>query len=419
MFIGGKSCVELAERYGTPVYVMDEGRLRENYRRLKSAFSGRLRKFRIHYAMKANSNLSVLGILRQEGAGVDCASLEEAKIALMAGYSAKDIMLTASYIDESDLREAIRMGLLVNIDDSSALDSIPRGKIPRALCFRINPGFGKAVFPSLTLGGSDSKFGMDGQAMVACLRTAHEMGVQSFGIHMMAGSGSLDAVYFGQVTERMLEIAVAVADAAGVSFDFIDVGGGFGVPYRTSERPLDVELVAEEVCGALRKTFGNGREPTLLIEPGRYLVCDSGILLSRVRAIKQGRIPFIGIDAGMNTLLRPALYGAHHEVLLANRLEKKTAAANVCGTVCENTDIMARERVLPRMAPGDLVAILNAGAYGFCMSSHYNGKPRPPEVLVARGKSELVREGESIRDVVGRQKVPARLKPRRVRGPRS
>lgn len=410
LHIGGVSCVELAECYGTPLYVTDEDRIRENYRRLHRAFSTRWSRVRIHYAIKANNNLSVLRILQQEGAGVDCSCLEEVQLAQMAGFSIEDMLLTACYIDLADFKKALELGVLVNLDDPSVLSALSPNEVPNRICVRINPGFGKAAFPSLVLGGEGSKFGMSEEAALAAIEKAKALGVNEFGLHMMAGSCVLDPAYFGQVTRRLLDIADRIADKVGIEFEFIDVGGGFGVPYAPSEKPLDIDRTAEEICVALREHFGSTSSgPRLLVEPGRYLVCDSTILLSRVRAVKAGPVPFVGIDAGMNTLLRPALYGAYHEIVLANRLESRMRTTNVCGTVCENTDIIARNRTLPFMVPGDLVAILNAGAYGFSMSSQYNTRPRAAEVLVKDGGHELVRERETLEDLVGRQRVPRRL----------
>lgn len=410
LHIGGVSCVELAESYGTPLYVMDERRIRENYRRMHAAFLRRWPNFRIFYAVKANSNLSVLRILRQEGAGADCSCLEEVSLAELAGFRREDILLTANYIDLADLKAAFAMGLSVNLDDPTLLEKAEFEHVPKRISMRINPGYGKGAFPGLVLAGRESKFGMSEELATKAYDRAKAMGFERFGIHMMAGSCVLDPGYFEEVARRLLDISCRIADKVGIEFEVVNVGGGFGVPYHPSEIPLDIELTAERITGVFKECFGLSRNgPKLAVEPGRYLVCDAGVLLARVRAVKRGEVPFIGVDAGMNTLLRPALYGAYHEVLLANRREEHTSVANLCGTICENTDILAKGRELPQMAPGDIVAILNAGSYGFSMSSQYNSRPRAAEALVNNGMHELIRERETLADIIGRQHVPRRL----------
>ena len=410
LHIGGVSCVRFAEIYGTPLYVTDEDRIRCNYRRFYESFSSRWDDVRIYYAVKANSNLSVLRVLRQEGAGVDCSCIEEVQLASISGFRTDDMMLTANYLDADTLRTAFGMGLLVNLDDPSVLYGLSSEEAPREICLRINPGFGMGAFPTLVLAGKESKFGMAEETALKAYECAKALGVEKFGIHMMAGSCVLDPGYFGDITRRLLDIADRISQRVGIDFDFIDVGGGFGVPYRPSEKPLDIDLTADSIVEALREHYESGsKAPRLVLEPGRYLVCDSTVLLSRVLARKETEPPFVGIDAGMNSLLRPALYGAHHEILLSDRHETRMERVNVCGTICENTDIMAKDREMPMMKPGDVVAILNAGAYGFSMSSQYNTRPRPAEVLLKDGEHQIVREREVLADVIGRQHIPRRL----------
>ncbi len=409
--IGGVSCVELAESYGTPLYVTDEGRLRDNYRRIRKAFADRWPDVRIHYATKANGNLSVLNTLRQEGASADCSGVQEAKLALMAGFRPEDILLTASYIDAADLREALAMRVRVNLDDASALDFLSQSEAPEFISMRVNPGVGKGHHEGVVTAGKESKFGMDSDEAVMAYERAKALGVKEFGIHMMAGSGSLEAFYFRDIARRLLDIAERISSKVGIEFSFVDIGGGFGIPYRPEESPLDIDLTARLITDEMKASFGgSSRQPTLALEPGRYLVGDTTVLLARVRSVKRGERTFVGIDAGMNTLLRPALYGSYHEVVLANRDERETEGVNFCGTICENTDILAKNRLMPRMRAGDLVAIMNAGAYGFSMSSQYNANPRPAEALVRDGAHALTREREALSDVVGRQHVPSRLK---------
>lgn len=236
---------------------------------------------------------------------------------------------------------------------------------------------------------------------------------------MMTGSCILDENYFAAAAEKLLAIAGAIRKKIGIKFEFIDIGGGLGIPYRLNEKILDVEkavklTVKVFAAGVAKFDLGN---PKLLLEPGRFLVGDAGVLLTRIQTIKpktprqaRGKA-FVGVDAGMQTLLRPALYGAWHEILFAGNLNAKAVKkVSIVGPICENTDQLARDRLLPKLAEGDLLAILDTGAYGFGMSSNYNTRARPAEVLVSGGKAEIIREREGLKEIIGRQRVPNRLK---------
>jgi diaminopimelate decarboxylase len=227
----------------------------------------------------------------------------------------------------------------------------------------------------------------------------------------MAGSSVLNTEYFGQVTDRLFQIADSISKSAKIEFDFVNIGGGFGVPYKPGEKDLDISRVASEVTGRFKERFeGCSSPPYLYAEPGRYFVCDSTVLLSRVHSVKRTGKKFVGIDAGMNTLLRPALYGAYHQTFVVGKLNsRKKEKVNIVGQVCENTDVLATDREMPVIERGDLIAILNAGAYGFSMSSNYNTRPRAAEVLVNRGQDYLIRDREDITDIVERQIIPGRL----------
>ena len=411
LFLGKADLWGLAERHGTPLYVTDEGRIRENYRHFTTAFSRHWKRFRTHYAVKANNNLAILNILRQEGAGADCSCVPELQLACMAKFDVDDILYSGIYNSAEELKFASQLGVTINLDDLGLLDKLARIGVPDRICFRINPGFGKAEFDKILCAGPDSKFGIEEPLAKKAYINAKRLGVKRFGVHMMPGSSVLDERYFGKVTERLLQICRSVSKAADIEFDFINIGGGFGVPYRQGEKDLDLERVAKSVSEKMKETFEEADEaPYLFAEPGRYLVADSTVLLARVHAIKRGRKKFVGVDAGMNTLLRPALYGAHHEILVVNKLlARKKEKVTVVGPICENGDMLAKDRSLPVMDEGDLVAFLNAGAYGYSMSSNYNTRPRPAEVLVNKGEDFLIREREGIADILDRQRIPGRL----------
>ncbi|MFQ6107696.1 MAG: diaminopimelate decarboxylase [Thermoplasmata archaeon] len=412
LYIDGCSSVELVKRYGTPLYVMAENGIRNNYRRLHRAFSKHVKKFKIYYAVKANSNLSVLSILRQEGSRVDCSCVEEMELTERAGFGPGDLLFTGNYTGDSDLRKAIEKGILINLDDISIAERLFKIGTPSTISFRINPGMGEGKFKVLVFGGSETKFGIEEKTALRAYELAKLHGVKRFGIHMMAGSCILNEEYFRVVTERLLAIAQNIAKTLKIEFEFINTGGGFGIPYKPGEREINVEKAAKAMSDVFKLYVEEGSigDPYTYIEPGRYIVGNAGIILARVQAIKRGCKEYVGIDAGMNTLLRPALYGAYHHMYLANRLDSEaTKRVSICGQVCENTDILAKDREFPDVRLGDIVAIHNAGAYGYTMSSQYNTRPKPAEVLANNGESELIRERETTSDMTRGQKVPKRL----------
>lgn len=412
LYLGGVNLIDIADRYGTPVYVTDEQRIRDNYRRLRSAFAKRWKKFKLFYAVKANNNISILKILRQEGAGADCSCISELQLASFANFKVEDILYTGNYNSDEELRFAAQMGVAINLDDIGLIDKLAKFGMPETICFRINPGFGKGGHDSLVFAGKDVKFGMPEDVAKKAYAKAKRLGARRFGIHMMAGSSVLDSDYFGQVTDRLFKIGRSIAKSARINFDFINIGGGFGVPYRPGEKDLDINKVASDVTERFKEEFEDSENPPYLYaEPGRYLVCDSTVLLTRVHHVKMaGRRKYVGIDAGMNTLLRPALYGAYHQMLVVNRLNERTKErVNIVGQICENTDFLARDRPMPVIQEGDVIAILNAGAYGYAMSSNYNTRPRAAEVLVYDRQDFLIREREDITDILDRQRVPGRL----------
>jgi diaminopimelate decarboxylase len=411
--IGGRTAVDLASSYGTPVYVTDEQRIRTNCRRLKAAFEKNYRKFRLNYAVKANNNLAIMSIARQEGAGADCSCAEELVLASLAGFESSEMLYSGNYNSDHELSEGIRSGAAVNLDDFALLPRLLKQGVPEVLSFRVNPGIGGGLYPGLVFGGENTKFGVPESEVVHAYTQAKAVGIKRFGIHMMSGSNVLNADYFESVTRKLFEIVESVSKNVGVPFEFVDIGGGFGVPYKPDEPPLDIEAVGSRVGAMFTQYVDRGviGQPYLMIEPGRFIVSDSTVLLGRVHHIKNsGKRTYVGTDIGMNTLLRPALYGAYHHIYVANRpLAKSDTTVTLTGQVCENTDVLAKDRILPRIELGDTIVVANAGAYGYSMSSQYNSRPRPAEVLVNDGRAEIIRERETVTDLLHKQMVPMRL----------
>lgn len=393
---------QLAEKYGTPLYVTSESRIRENYRRLYTAFSGCFDKFSIKYAVKANSNPRIISILASEGSGADVSNLNELNLAKMNGISTSSMLASPNNLDREELLSISAEQTAVNFDDVGQLEWIS-DSLPPVISFRVNPGVGKGEFPGTVTAGPEAKFGIPEDHILEAYSKAKEHGGRRFGIQMMTGSNVLDPDYFTFITSRLFDITRKISNTLGIEFEFIDIGGGFGVPYRPGEKVLPVETVAQKVSEELKKRYSSiDKElPELFIEPGRYLVSDSTILLGKVTNIKSYGKTFIGTDIGMNTILRPALYGAYHRIVLASNMGlENSIKADITGQICENTDRVAIDREMPEVSRGDIIAVLNAGAYGFAMSNQFNGHGRPAEVLVSNGKDTLIRRKENLEDII-------------------
>lgn len=412
--IGGADVLELAAQYNTPLYVIDEDRIRENYRRLYGAFSAYYSDFKMYYACKANTNLSVMKILEKEGSGIDAVSPGEIYTSLLAGFEPERILFTGNNVTDEELKFAVRSGVRINLDSVSQLKRL--SKIPETegmeISFRVNPMVGAGHHDHCITGGPLSKFGIMEEEAVDTYNMAKNMGFNPVGIHTHIGSGILDPEPFMLAVRTLMDIAGRVSDGAEVKFDFIDFGGGIGIPYTPEESKLDIKNFAEKIVELYKDKLveydlGN---PTMCIEPGRYLVGDASILLTRINTIKESYRKFAGVDAGFNTLLRPTMYGSYHHIVpAASPLAEPTQKFDIAGDVCESGDLFARERPMPDLSEGDLLAILNAGAYAFSMSSQYNSRPKPSEVLVSKGKSDIIRERETFADLFSKQNVPERL----------
>lgn len=414
LYIDGVSTLKLAEEYGTPLYVISDKKIRENYRRLAAAFTRNYGKVRILYSAKANTNISVLKILKSEGAGIDTVSAGEIFLALEAGFSPSQILYTGTSVSDEELDYVLEKGVIINVDSLSQFKKMLKKAVPPTLSVRINTEFGAGHHEYTVTASKTSKFGVDGKTAMEIYSTAKEAGVENFGIHMHIGSGIMQVSPYIKAAEKLLETAHEIHRRLGISFNFIDLGGGIGVPYKPEEEEVDIENFAKELVNFFREKlagYGLG-QPELWLEPGRYLVAEAGVLLTKVNMVKETPYrKFVGVDAGFNTLIRPAMYGSYHHMVLANRLDAPLVENyDVVGPLCESGDVFARDRRLPKISEGDLLAILNAGAYGYAMSSQYNSRPRAAEVLVKDGRYELIRERENLQDLVRGQRLASWLK---------
>ncbi len=414
LHIGGQDCLDLAGRFGTPLYITDQDRVTGNYHRYHDALSARYPQVRVLYAAKANGNLAILRALAGAGAGADVFSSGELRLALMAGMEPGKLLFNGSSKSPDDLALAVESGVPVSVDsldELRQLDACARaaGKTAR-IAFRVNPALEVPTHPKIATGLATSKFGIPHRQIPEAYREALSCrNIRPVGLHCHIGSQILSLEPFVQAAGVMMQIAGDLT-AMGVPLEFIDLGGGLGIAYR---HDTEVAPTPEEYAAAVVPVFREGVErlgisPELWVEPGRSLVGDSTILLTRVNSVKVAHRTFANVDAGFNLLIRPAMYDAYHEVVVAGR----TGAApeetyTIGGPICETGDVLAADRRLPRVSAGDILAILDTGAYGFAMSSQYNSRPRCPEVLVHAGQAALMRRGETIDDIVAAMQSPA------------
>ena len=411
----GVSAQTIAETYGTPTYVYEENRIRANFRRALAAFRKHYADFRFFYAIKCCNNLAIANILRQEGAGIDAASVNEILLAKALGLGGEDVMFSGNFLSDDDIRQGLESGVIFNLDDPSLLPRVLKFGQPECLAFRVNPGYGKSeVGHFVTNAGPDAKFGVHPDQVMDAYRAAKAAGIKRFGAHMMPGSCIRDPDYFGFITRLLMDLIGKASRELQIEFDFIDLGGGLGIPYKPEDKnaPLDIDAAAAQVATAFKEKIAEYgmKPPRLMMEPARYFVGDAGYIVGRVHTIKDSYSRIIGTDIGMNTLARPAMYGAYHHIYVDGRESEPRRPVGLCGQICENTDFWVKDRPLPKgITLGDLVVVENAGAYGYAMSYPYNGRLRPAEVLVNHGRHWLIRDRETFADLVRDVHVPAHL----------
>lgn len=415
---GAVSCQALAREYGTPLYLINETLVRQRYRALVSLLREHYEHVEIRYAMKANGNLALLRVLQEEGAGLDCVSPGEVYLGLKAGFDPRKIIYTGNYFSTEELQYAFDQGVVVNLDAISHVERLAKisagsDRPKPVISFRVNPEFGGGHHKHVYTAGKDVKFGILDDQVVEAYRKAKSAGFTKFGMHMHIGSGILDAGRFERATDKYFEILTRLRKELDLTFEFLDFGGGIGIPYRPDETPMDLARYAEILMVPFKERVEtlNLGTPTFIIEPGRYLVAEAGPLLVQVTTVKPTSAKtFIGTDAGFNTLVRPTMYDSYHHIIPVTRAGRDTVTADVVGPICESGDVLGRDRTIERVEEEEYLAILDAGAYGFAMSSEYNARPRPAEVLVNDTRSYLVRERETLANLDRLQRVPPHLK---------
>jgi len=388
----------IAEEFGTPVYVYGERYIQRQLRLLAESITYQPKK--ILYAVKANFNPYILEIFKKAGVGIDAVSPGEIALALKVGFSPKDILFTGNNITDEEMDFAVEKGVLLNIDSLSRLEKFGKKYPGYEVCVRINPDVGAGHHDHCITGGPKSKFGIWYSEVEEIKRIAESHRLKIVGIHQNIGSQILEVEKFLIAMEVLLRVAPSFLD-----LEFIDFGGGLGVPYRPEENLLAVKELGQKMSEGFKDFCRKyGRELTLVIEPGRYLVAESAFLLTRVNTVKRnpdGRV-FVGVDSGFNHLIRPAMYGSFHPITNISNLGRKKEKVDVVGNLCESGDKFAEDREIRQAREGDLILIGVAGAYGYSMSSNYNLRPRPAEVLVKPGGIlQLIRERETIEEIIG------------------
>ncbi|MGH7530626.1 MAG: diaminopimelate decarboxylase [Gemmatimonadales bacterium] len=394
----------IAERVGTPAYVYSVNLIRAQYHALDDALrvaAGRAIRYRICYSVKANGNLGVLRVLKQLGAGADIVSVGELRRVRAAGFDPDGVVFSGVGKTAAEIAEAIRANLgFINIESTSELDTlvaVARDLRERVrVGIRVNPDVATETHPYTRTGEKTAKFGVPVDDVVAVARRiAAEPALTLRGLAMHVGSQLPDIGPYQRGTAKLLELVTAIRATGITTLEALDVGGGLGVRYRSEKAPTP-KAFAEAVVPAV-KAAGLG----LLCEPGRYLVANAGVLLTRVLYRKHaGGKEYVIVDAGMTDFLRPSRYNAHHEIMPLFDGQRPEELVSVVGPVCETGDFLALDRKMPAVAPGEVLAVLGTGAYGFVMSSTYNQRPRPPEVVVEGDRYYVARQRESLDDLV-------------------
>ncbi len=389
----------ICEHYGTPFHIYDEQGIRRTCTRLKEAFAT-IENFREYYAVKALPNPAILSIMLDEGFGFDCSSRTELLLARQVGARPQDIMFTSNNTNDEEFRLAAASGgCILNLDDISLIEKVP--VFPELVCFRYNPGAGRSGNAIIGV-PEESKYGVSHAQIIDAYRQAQKRGAKRFGLHTMLVSNELDYSYMVQTTEMLLELVENISGELGIVFDFINIGGGLGIPYRPGQEALDVEKMAREI-GELFITFKekNGYMPGLYMESGRFMTGPHGALVTKAINRKDIYRTYIGVDACMSSLMRPALYDAYHHIDVLGKQSDNgaTEIVDVVGSLCENNDKFAIQRSLPPIVDGDILIIHDTGAHGSAMGFNYNGKLRPKELLLrSDGRMELIRRAETEQD---------------------
>ena len=388
----------LAQEFGTPLYVYDAEKIKSQYLRLQKAFDG-VKNLRINYAVKALSNISILALLKKIGAGIDTVSIQEVHLGLKAGFSPEKIIFTPNGVSIEEIESAAKLGVKINIDNLSLLEQFGSKHPKTPVCIRINPHVMAGGNRNISVGHIDSKFGISIHQIPHILRIVENTKMQVNGIHMHTGSDILDIDVFLHASEILFKTAIQFKE-----LEFIDFGSGFKVPYFDG----DIETDIEEFGSRLSERFNlfckeYGKDLTIAFEPGKFIVSEAGFFISKVNVVKQTTSTvFAQIDTGFNHLLRPMMYDSYHHIENISNPNGRNRFYSVVGYICE-TDTFGSNRKIAEISEGDYLVFKNAGAYCFTMSSNYNSRFRPAEILYKEGKGFLINKRETMDDLLRNQ----------------
>ncbi len=393
--LNNSTLLKIADEFSTPLYVYHGEKIIDQYQRLKNAFPGV--NVHLHYALKALNNINILKLLKKQGAGLDAVSIQEVQLGLRAGFLPHQIMYTPNCVDFAEIKEAVELGVTINIDNISTLEIFGNeygSTIP--CCIRLNPHIMAGGHSNISVGHIDSKFGISIYQLRHVHRVVESLKIKVNGLHMHTGSDILDADVFLRGAELLFDAAESFPD-----LEFMDFGSGFKVAYKDGDIVTDIEEMGAKIAEAF-KTFclKYGREIALWFEPGKFIVSESGSLLVKANVIKQTTSTvFVGVNSGQNHLIRPMFYDAYHHIENISNGKAAPRLYSVVGYICE-TDTLGYDRKIAEVREGDVLRIKNAGAYGFSMSNNYNARLRPAEVLFYENKAQLIRKRECLEDLI-------------------
>lgn len=399
LVFGKVNAHELVKQYGTPLYVYDEDILRQRCRDMRDLLT--YEKFRVNYSAKANTNVEILKIACEEGLDVDAMSPGEMFLEEKAGFTADRIMFIGNNVSQEEMKYAVSRGILVSVDSLAQLELL--GEVNRGgkACVRINPGIGAGHHEKVVTGGKKAKFGIMIEDIPKALAICEKYEMKLAGLNQHIGSLFLEPDAYVQAAAQMLQIAEQVP-----GLEMIDFGGGMGIPYRhETENRLDLKRLGAELDKVVKEWAAKNHDITVRIEPGRYVVAESAVILGSVHSVKENYAThFIGTDVGFNVLARPVMYDSYHEVSLAPKRERPVELlhnpAYIVGNICESGDILTHDRPVLETEVGDVLIIHDAGAYGFVMASNYNSRPLPAEVLIqSNGEVRVIRKRQTLEDL--------------------
>ena len=389
--------LDVVESYGCPIYVYDTSIIQQKYNRLCQAFEGV--DLKVQYACKALSNINILRFIKNLGAGLDAVSIQEVRLGLHAGFKPQEIMYTPNCIGMEEILDAVDLEVKLNIDNISILEQFGQLRPDYPICVRVNPHIMAGANAKTSVGHIDSKFGISVYQLPLVHRIVEATGLKVNGLHMHTGSGILDADVFLNGAEILFRAAEGFED-----LEFLDFGSGFKVSYREGDIETDIEELGKKISLRFRDFCEEyGKNLSIVFEPGKFLVSECGYFLVKTNVVKQTTSTiFAGVDSGLNHFIRPMFYDAYHEVVNLSNPEGKSRIYNVVGYICE-TDTFGINRKISEIKEGDILAFKNAGAYCFTMSSNYNSRFRPAEVLIHNGEAHLIRKRESFDDILNNQ----------------